>query len=408
MNIAFCYESVLPARGGCETYISDLARKLVADHHEVHLYACVIDKDALPESVRFHQLERPRGPRFIRPWTFGFACERALRTACHDVTIGFDKTWGQDILYPQGGLHSASFEHNLRKYPSSWMRGLARLAKRYDPAHRSFVALERKQYLAPYRPAIIVNSFMVREHFQQFYGIPDYQIHVVRSSFNPDRFAGQDRPRRRVEWRRQWGIGAHETVGLFVAMNYRLKGLDPLLHALTHVPPEQPFRLLVVGNPNFARYERLAQKLGVRQRVCFVGMQRDVQNCYYVADLMIHPTFYDPGSLVVLEALTCGLPVITTRYNGAAELLTPPRDGYVVEDPHDHARLGWCITQLLDEQRRFECAVAARRTAANWTFDRHYRQIMGIFERVRSGSGLWPLPSDAWSMAMGHGSAAGA
>ncbi len=48
MNIAFCYESVLPARGGCETYIADLARRLVADEHEVHLYACRWDADALP------------------------------------------------------------------------------------------------------------------------------------------------------------------------------------------------------------------------------------------------------------------------------------------------------------------------------------------------------------------------
>ena len=49
MNIAFCYESVLPARGGCETYISDLARRLAADGHEVHLYACRWDEAALPE-----------------------------------------------------------------------------------------------------------------------------------------------------------------------------------------------------------------------------------------------------------------------------------------------------------------------------------------------------------------------
>src|SRR5437773_5984856 len=88
MDIAFCYESVLPARGGCETYIADLAGRLVADRHEVHLYACRWDAAALPENVHYHCLPAARGPRFLRPWRFGAACARALRGAQHDVSVG--------------------------------------------------------------------------------------------------------------------------------------------------------------------------------------------------------------------------------------------------------------------------------------------------------------------------------
>jgi UDP-glucose:(heptosyl)LPS alpha-1,3-glucosyltransferase len=395
MNIAFCYESVLPARGGCEVYITDLARRLIAEGHEVHIYACEIDTESLPDSVRFHPLTVARGPRFLRPWRFGRACERAMQGVRHDVTVGFDKTWGQSVLYPQGGLHSASADHNLRKHRSGWMRALARIAKKFDLAHWSFKALEKKQYQGRDRPAIIVNSYMVRDHFRQYYGVPEHQIHVIRSSFNPDRFASQDRLRRRLEWRTHWGIEPSETVGVFIAMNYRLKGLDPLLRALRHVPRDRPFRLLVVGHPKFGRYERMARRLGVRDRVCFAGPQRDVQNCYYAADFLVHPTFYDPGSLVLLEALTCGLPVITTRFNGAAELLHPPREGYVVADPHDDEQLGWCMAQFLDPERRAAAAQAARRAASQWTFDHHYRQIMHVFQRVARGSGLWPLAGGA-------------
>jgi len=94
MNIAFCYESVLPARGGCETYIGDLARRLLADRHEVHLYACRWDEAALPAGIQYHLLPAQGGPRFLRPWRFGRNVERALRGACHDVSLGFDKTWG--------------------------------------------------------------------------------------------------------------------------------------------------------------------------------------------------------------------------------------------------------------------------------------------------------------------------
>ena len=146
MNIAFCYDQVFPARGGCGTYIPDLARRLTADGHEVHLLACSWDEAALGPGVRCHRLPTPRGPRFLRPWRFSTSCLDALRHTGHDVSVGFDKTWGQDVLYPQGGLHAASVEHNFRKFASPAAARLARWGKALDVAHWSFVRLERRQY----------------------------------------------------------------------------------------------------------------------------------------------------------------------------------------------------------------------------------------------------------------------
>src|SRR5262245_60701275 len=193
MNIAMCYESILPARGGCETYIADLTRRLVSDRHQVHLYACQWDQSALPPGLHYHQLPKSRGPRFLRPWRFAAACARELANSRHDVTIGFDKTWGQDILYPQGGLHAASVEHNIYKHNNGFSRLAARMLKTLDPACRSFARLERKQYLAEQRPVIVANSDMVREHFLQHYCIPANRIHVVRAAVDPVRFQSRDR-----------------------------------------------------------------------------------------------------------------------------------------------------------------------------------------------------------------------
>jgi UDP-glucose:(heptosyl)LPS alpha-1,3-glucosyltransferase len=379
MNVAFCYENVLPVRGGCETYIADLARRLVADGHEVHLYACRWDAAALPAATHYHPLPVSSGPRFLRPWRFGRACARALRGADHDVSLGFDKTWGQDVLYPQGGLHAASAAHNLGKHSGPLARRLAGAAKALDVAHWSFTLLERKQYLSARRPLIIVNSEMVRDHFGRYLGVPPQAVRVVRSAIDPNRFPEHDRPKRRVEGRERWGLHPRETVALFAAMNYHLKGLGPLLHAVARLPAEVPFRLLVLGHPRTGAYERLTRRLGVTHRVAFGGYCADMRTAYFAADFLVHPTFYDPCSLVVLEALACGLPVVTTRYNGASELLTPPHEGYVVADPHDHGRLAWAMAQLLDPARRAACAQAARKTAAAWTFEQHYRQLLQVF-----------------------------
>ena len=352
MNIAFCYESVLPARGGCETYIAGLARRLAADGHEVHLYACRWDEAALSDRIHTHAVTLARSPRFLRPWAFSRACARALSESEHQVSVGFDKIMGMDVLYPQGGLHVATARHNLLKYRSRLTRAALRVLKVFDPAHLSYCALEKRQYLGAKRPLVIAISEMVRGHMREDYGVPEEDLRVVRLATDAGRFDECDRPKRRHEWRQTWGIEPDKTVALFAGMNYRLKGLEPLLHAVRLMSGQPNFRLLVAGNRKTGEYERLAQKLGIADRVRFVGYCPDMRNCYFASDFFVHPTFYDPCSHVVLEAMACGLPVITTRYNGASEFMHPPREGLVLDDPHDHAHLAGCLTQLLDPARR--------------------------------------------------------
>ncbi len=383
MDIALCYESVLPARGGAETYIGDLARRLARDGHAVHLYACRWDASSLPASTHFHRLEVPSGPRFLRPWRFASACEAALKNAHHDASIGFDKTWGQDILYPQGGLHAASATHNRLKFTNGFERTIAAAGKWLDPAAWSFAKLERKQYLGPNRPLVIVNSKMVQRHFEQFYGVPAEDVRVVYSAIDPDRFIAEDRLKRRQAERDSWGVTPDDTVGLFVAMNYRLKGLAPLIRAAALVPRDKPFKLGIVGHPKFGHYQRLAERLGVAGRIKFLGHRDDPKNAYFAADFLVHPTFYDPCSLVALEALACGLPVITTRYNGASELLAPPTDGLVIDDPHDAPALAAAMAKMLDRGYRSTASQAARQTGNRWTFEHHYRALLNVFSEVR-------------------------
>jgi len=382
MNLAFCYENVDPARGGCETYISDFIRRLASDGHEVHLYASRWNERCLPASLKYHTIHRPRAPRFLRPWLFGRACRRAMAGQCHDVSIGFDKTWGQDVLYPQGGIYAASVEANLAKHGTAWMRQSARMVKSVDLAVQSYLALERRQYQHSRPMALIVNSDMVRLHAGRHLQIDQNIVHVVHAAVHPDRFGDVDRTVLRSQIRNRWQVEDSTCVGLFVAMNYRLKGLEPLLRSLQLIAREAPFRLVVVGNPNYSRYQHLARRLGVDDRVIFHGFCGDSRSVYFASDFLVHPTFYDPCSLVVLEALACGLPVITSKFNGASELLHPPHGGLVVDNPHNFAQLTAAITRMLDRNYREASSKHARESARLWTFDDHYRKMMAILESV--------------------------
>ena len=103
---------------------------------------------------------------------------------------------------------------------------------------------------------------MVRRHFEHYYGFDPNRVRVVRSAIDPARFAQPHRLQKRAEWRQEWGIGPDETAALFVAMNYRLKGLDPLFHAVRLLENRKSFRLLVAGSPHTLSYQRLAPPAG--------------------------------------------------------------------------------------------------------------------------------------------------
>src|SRR5262249_54634587 len=150
-----------------------------------------------------------------------------------------------------------------------FVRHLARAVKWFDVANWSYTLLERRQYLGDLPSLVVVNSHMVRDHFMRFYHIPPGQLHVVRSSIDPLRFPEQDRLKCRLVYREKFGIGPHEVVGLFAAMNYHLKGLEPLLRSTQRLlaRPEfegnkPAFRLMVVGNPKANAYINLAHRLG--------------------------------------------------------------------------------------------------------------------------------------------------
>lgn len=379
MRIAFCHENVLPARGGAEMYVADFCRRLAAAGHDVHLYACRWDAATLPGNLTLHTIRPPRGPRSLRPWRFSASVRAALERDRPDVSIGFDKTFGPDIYYPLGGLQPASAAGTIRKNRPPLARAAARALKRLDVAHYSYCRLERRHLLGPNPPLLVTNSDRVRDDARRYYGMPNDRVRVILNAIDPARFDERDRPRIRADERRRWGYGPGAVVAAFVAMNYRLKGLEPLLHALPHVPA---LKLVVAGNLKTGPWRRLARRLGVSERVVFLGPTGDVRRIYFGADFHVHPTFYDPCSSVVLEALACGLPVVTSRYNGAAEVMHPPREGFVVDDPHDHVALADCLSRLLDPVIRDACGRAGRQAAAAWTLDHHYRRWLDVFAEV--------------------------
>jgi UDP-glucose:(heptosyl)LPS alpha-1,3-glucosyltransferase len=96
----------------------------------------------------------------------------------------------------------------------------------------------------------------------------------------------------------------------------------------------------------------------------------------------VHPSYYDSCSLVLLEAAACGLPVVASLENGAAELLTDGVEGFLIDDPADAPMLSERMRTLLDGSLRKEMGEAARTLALGHTLERNFQEILAVYRQT--------------------------
>jgi glycosyltransferase involved in cell wall biosynthesis len=125
----------------------------------------------------------------------------------------------------------------------------------------------------------------------------------------------------------------------------------------------------------------MATRLNVSTRFHCAPPQRDVMDFYAAADLYVSPSREDSFGLPVLEAMACGLPVITSTFAGVAELITDETDGFILRDPSDSQALAQLLERLyVDESLRNRISEAATRTAEQWTWDRNAAEIWELLK----------------------------
>jgi len=380
VKIGFQIEHLDPSRGGAETYVHRFAETLIAAGHEVHLFATGFQTEPAG-AVTHHVLQRglSRPERDLR---FARAARKAARRAGLDVVVAVGRTLGANVLQPHGGTLPGSRRQNLLLMRNATLRGLKQAFDWANPRIRAQLWIERRQYETEPAPDVVAISRMVRRDVRQFYGVPEDRLHLVYNGVDLDRFSPHVCDAQRRAAREAWGLGEDETCFLIVAHNLRLKGLRELVEAAARLDKGRPWRVVVVGKGSARPYLERIEQSGCAGRFQFAGPMADVVGAYAAADAYVQPTWYDPCSLVVLEALACGRPVITTRFNGASELMEDGRDGLLIDAPSEIDRLADAMRQLLDRDTRCRMARAARETAEQHSIERNFKEMMAVFEKA--------------------------
>ena len=359
--------------GGVETATAGLIEELRRRGHAIDLLSTRAQPDIPGITVR--RLATPTQPSTLRFLWFALAARRAVRHGGYDLVQSHERCLSQDVYRAGEGTHLGYLEAMGR-------------AHRLHPYHRAVTAVERRIFTLRAARHVVAISRRDAAEIAQRFGTPPARMSVVYNGVDLTRFHPDLRPRWRGPMRDEFGLADRDWVVLFVGSGFARKGLGPLLDAAAALDDPR-VRVVVAGKGDTGPYERRAGELGLEGRVRWLGARRDAERLYAMADAVALPTRYEPFGNVHLEALASGVPILTTRWAGGAEIVEHGVNGWVAPS----LRVGDVsagLTALRDLPH--EAGLAARTAAEPFTYEAQVDALTAVYARLGPGGDLAQTP----------------
>ena len=352
------------ASGGAEAYLKRLGRGVVDLGHEAQLFTT---DDWPQDEWTFGAITRLPSKSAN---TFADEVEQRRPLIRCDILMSLERIWRCDVYRAGDGVHRAwldrrrEFELPLERF----VRGLNR-------KHRDLLRLEKSLLGDRGATRVIANSQMVKDEIVDLYGYSQDKIDIVRNGVPLEKFRVD--PELREKSRADLKLKPDQIALLFAGSGWERKGLLFAIEGMA-LCKNRKMRLLVAGRGNQRYYKP--------KRVQFLGEVPDLVRIYAAADIFILPTIYDSFSNACLEALACGLPVITTGANGFSEIIEDGVHGSIVDLANHIVRLRDAVRFWSDEARR----VAARSTnaerASQFDISRNVAQTLQILVQAAASA----------------------
>ncbi len=335
------------------------------------------------KSIEFIHCDPPKIIRSLRETVFARAACGVIAKFPNAFVQAHERIACCDIFRAGDGVHAAYLEQRLRSETP-----LGKAAIKLSLFHWNTLALERAMFRSPRLKGVIVNSDMVAGDLVRYYNYPRDRIHLIPNGIDLKRFSLDARERFRLEIRKKLGIGVNVPVVLFVGSGFDRKGLGRAIEAV--VACNKDADLIVIGSDRRTqKFISQAERAGIGPRFHLIGPVADPVPYYAAADALILPTVYDPFPSTVVEALACGLPVVTTKGCGARDVVKK-LDHVLVQDVLDRHGLATALGRAVDLASSSETRDAARKLAEEFGVDVMIGRLLALYERLIPGFGKRP------------------
>lgn len=357
--------------GGAERFVSRALEALEDQDLDLSVITREWQGDVNP-NWHIHLCDPMKWGRVSRERGFANAARKIWQQEKFDIVQSHERIPGCDIYRAGDGVHRRWLLQRSRLLPA-W-RGKRLLTDRF---HSYVMRAEREMYAAPELKSVICNAQMIKNEIMADFGLPDEKITVIYNAIDNQKFLPATEALRH-QLRQQFNIPQQAHCLIFVGSGFERKGLEAAIRAVAATNSI----LLVVGQDKDEKsYRGLAQSLGCEQRIRFMGVQKQTLPFYQAADALLLPTLYDPFPNVILEAMSCGLPVITSQTCGGAEFIQQGVNGFVF-DALDIASLAESIRELPVVALGSDMAAAARARIIEETPARLSGQLLDLYRKI--------------------------
>lgn len=319
--------------GGAERFLNDAVAALAESDPPVSVTLFTREWPAQGAGGMAHRIVNPAYLTSAgRDRGFADAVRATLAAEHFDLVQSYERIAGANIYHAVDGVHAEWLAQRRRIQGAVQRAGVA-----INPHHRYVLQAERAMFAAPEFKAAICISTMVRDDILRHFSVDPAKLHVIYSGVDAQKFSPECKAEFRAGQRAALGIPQGAPLAVFVGSGFERKGLAMFLRALGDAgrrgsaSGEHWYGLVVGKDKNLGRYQAMARSLGIQNRVVFTGGVADTRPFYAASDVFVLPTVYEPFGLVCLEALACGLPVVTSTSSGAAEIIATGKNGYVVD-----------------------------------------------------------------------------
>lgn len=324
---------------------------------EVHVASMTIDKELiLSEGAIPHKmLPWLKGTGMWRRRWYNFQIQRLKKKLSPTITVGHGDIQEQDVLT----LHNSVF------LASELIHGKP-LSPKHEMAQTHGPILARQSF-----KKMIANSHIMKRDTIERFKVSAEKIQVVYPALDTKTF--YPAPEKKAELRERFNFPNKVIVALVTSGNFKKRGLDIFSQAIDSLPSEikamADFRVVGKDEPGPHRSPLLTFDPGLP----------DIQNYYNAIDIFVLPARIEEFGRVVLEAMGCGLPVITTDKVGAGELLSGESKDFVIPSHNPQALTDALIKCIQDPTLRKRLGDLNAQLALNEAEDKLYEKFDRVF-----------------------------
>ncbi len=357
--------------GGLEKYAFRIADAFAKEGAQVSILTTHPSQSSSP-SISFYPIKTCRWPPSWRLEQFDQQVQAWLKKTKADLIFGMDRNRFQTHIRAGNGAHIAYLK-SRKRIEGAFKHLLCQI----NPMHRKILELEKEAFENPSLRKLFTNSFMVKDQILEHYNIHPAKIEVIHNGVEwhemqkPFEETKDQKPKKL----QKLGLDPNSFQFLFIGNGYLRKGLLSLLTALSKIK-EKEFQLSIVGKESRTDfYKQRSDELGLQKKVFFFGHQEDISSFYQFADCLIIPSFYDPFANVTIEALAMGLNVISSKFNGGHEILTP-QNGIIIEDLFDIDSIIFSLEMSLKKPKTEMRMKTIRESVSHLDFSKQLTKII--------------------------------